>query len=55
MTYALRLLRAVALVQARKQGRVVFNRIASNSPETLCENSLHQLIELTHHAAEPDN
>jgi DNA-binding transcriptional ArsR family regulator len=52
VSYALRLLRTAGLVQTRKQGRVVFNRLAADFPEPLREHCLHQLVELTR--ASPD-
>jgi DNA-binding transcriptional ArsR family regulator len=47
VTYALRLLRTAGLVIARKEGRVVFNRLAADFPEPLREHCLHQLVEIT--------
>ena len=44
--YALRLLRTAGLVQTRKDGRVVFYRLAERFPEPLLEHCLHQLLEL---------
>jgi DNA-binding transcriptional ArsR family regulator len=52
VSYALRLLRTAGLVQTRKQGRVVFNRLATDFPEPLREHCLHQLVELTRKASE---
>lgn len=50
--YALRLLRTAGLVQPRKQGRVVFNRLAADFPEPLREHCLHQLVALTRYAGD---
>ena len=47
VTYALRLLRTAGLVVGRKEGRVVFNRLAADFPEPLREHCLHQLVEIT--------
>lgn len=47
VTYGLRLLRASGLVLARKDGRVVYNRLASDFPEPLREHCLRQLITMT--------
>lgn len=47
VTYALRLLRAAGLVLTRKDGRVVYNRLAADFPEPLREHCLHQLVEIT--------
>jgi len=46
-SYALRLLRTAGLVIARKEGRVVFNRLAADFPAPLREHCLHQLVEIT--------
>ncbi len=48
VSYGLRLLRTAGLVVTRKQGRVVFNRLASDFPAPLRDHCLRQLIELTH-------
>ena len=45
--YALRLLRTAGLVTTRKQGRVVFYRLADGFPEPLREHCLRKLIELS--------
>jgi DNA-binding transcriptional ArsR family regulator len=52
VTYGLRLLRTAGVVVARKQGRVVYYRLAKDFPEPLREHCMRQLIELTRHAAE---
>lgn len=52
--YALRLLRTAGLVTTRKQGRVVFYRLADGFPEPLRESCLRELIELSLTAAQVD-
>jgi DNA-binding transcriptional ArsR family regulator len=47
VTYALRLLRTAGLVVGRKEGRVVYNRLAADFPEPLRDHCLHQLVEIT--------
>jgi DNA-binding transcriptional ArsR family regulator len=47
VSYALRMLRASGLVVARKEGRVVFNRLAADFPAPLRQHCLHQLVEIT--------
>lgn len=51
--YALRLLRTAGLVINRKQGRVVYYRLADGFPEPLREHCLRQLIVLAEGSA-PD-
>lgn len=46
--YALRVLRTAGLVTTRKEGRVVYYRLAEGFPETLREHCLRRLIELSH-------
>ena len=48
VSYALRLLRTAGLLVTRKQGRVVFNRLAADFPAPLRDHCLRQLIDLTH-------
>jgi DNA-binding transcriptional ArsR family regulator len=48
VSYALRLLRSAGLVVTRKQGRVVFNRLAADFPAPLRDHCLRQLVALTH-------
>ena len=48
VSYALRLLRSAGLVSTRKQGRVVFNRLADNFPEPLRDTCLRRLVDMTH-------
>lgn len=45
--YALRLLRTAGLVTNRKQGRVVYYRLADGFPAPLREHCLRQLVELS--------
>jgi DNA-binding transcriptional ArsR family regulator len=53
-SYALRLLRTAGFVQTRKQGRVVFYRLADRFPEPLLEHCLRELISLSRAASEED-
>jgi ArsR family transcriptional regulator, lead/cadmium/zinc/bismuth-responsive transcriptional repressor len=48
VSYALRLLRTAGLVRTRKEGRVVFNRLADDFPAPLRDHCLRQLVALTH-------
>ena len=50
VSYALRLLRTAGLVVTRKQGRVVYNRLADDFPEPLRDHCLRQLVALTRRA-----
>ncbi len=52
VSYALRLLRSAGLVVTRKQGRVVFNRLADDFPEPLRDHCLRQLVAMS---ARPTN
>lgn len=54
VTYALRLLRTAGLVVGRKDGRVVYNRLAADFPEPLRDHCLQQLVELTRNAPDED-
>ncbi|MCW2540031.1 MAG: regulatory protein ArsR [Frankiales bacterium] len=47
VSYALRLLRTAGLVRTRKEGRVVFNRLADDFPAPLRDHCLRQLVALT--------
>jgi DNA-binding transcriptional ArsR family regulator len=47
VTYALRILRTAGLVQNRRDGRVIFYRLADNFPEPFLEHCLRQLIQLS--------
>ena len=53
VSYGLRLLRTAGLVQTRRDGRVVFYRLAGRFPEPLLEHCLLRLIELSRLASEP--
>jgi DNA-binding transcriptional ArsR family regulator len=48
VSYALRLLRTAGLLVTRKQGRVVYNRLADDFPAPLRDHCLHQLVALSH-------
>ena len=50
VSYALRLLRTAGLVMVRKEGRVVYNRLAADFPEPLRDHCLRQLVEITRSA-----
>jgi DNA-binding transcriptional ArsR family regulator len=50
--YALRVLRTAGLVANRKEGRVVYYRLAEGFPEPLREHCLHALVALSRAAAE---
>ncbi|MCZ2859549.1 ArsR/SmtB family transcription factor [Blastococcus sp. VKM Ac-2987] len=52
--YALRLLRTAGLVTNRKQGRVVFYRLAEGFPEPLRDHCLRQLVVLSNAAPGDD-
>jgi DNA-binding transcriptional ArsR family regulator len=47
VSYALRLLRSAGLVVGRKDGRVVYNRLAADFPEPLRDHCLRRLVALT--------
>jgi DNA-binding transcriptional ArsR family regulator len=47
VSYALRILRTAGLVQARKEGRIIFYRLATNFPEPLLEHCLRELVVLS--------
>ena len=49
VSYGLRLLRTAGLVVTRKDGRVVFNRLAADFPAPLRDHCLRQLVDLTRH------
>jgi ArsR family transcriptional regulator, lead/cadmium/zinc/bismuth-responsive transcriptional repressor len=53
VSYGLRLLRTAGLVQTRRDGRVVFYRLADRFPEPLLEHCLRRLIELSRLASAP--
>jgi DNA-binding transcriptional ArsR family regulator len=47
VSYALRLLRTAGLVVTRKDGRVVYNRLAADFPAPLRDHCLRQLVAIT--------
>ena len=47
VSYGLRILRTARLVHARKDGRVMFYRLATNFPEPLLEHCLGELVLLS--------
>ncbi len=47
VSYGLRILRTAGLVHARKDGRVIFYRLATNFPELLLEHCLRELVLLS--------
>jgi ArsR family transcriptional regulator, lead/cadmium/zinc/bismuth-responsive transcriptional repressor len=53
VSYGLRLLRTAGLVQTRRDGRVIFYRLAERFPEPLLEHCLLRLNELSRLASEP--
>lgn len=46
-SYGLRILRTAGLVHTRKEGRIIFYRLAGNFPEPLLEHCLRQLVVLS--------
>ena len=46
-SYGLRMLRMAGLVQTRKDGRVVYYRLADTFPEPLLEHCLRELLHLS--------
>ena len=54
-SYALRLLRTAGFVQTRRQGRVVFYRLADRFPEPLLEHCLRELISLSRVASDEED
>jgi DNA-binding transcriptional ArsR family regulator len=50
-SYGLRMLRMAGLVQTRKEGRVVYYRLADTFPEPLLEHCLRELMRLSELAA----
>jgi DNA-binding transcriptional ArsR family regulator len=53
VSYGLKLLRTAGLVQTRRDGRVIFYRLADQFPEPLLEHCLRRLLELSRLASEP--
>jgi ArsR family transcriptional regulator, lead/cadmium/zinc/bismuth-responsive transcriptional repressor len=52
-SYGLRLLRTAGLVQTRRDGRLIFYRLADEFPEPLLEHCLRRLLDLTRLASQP--
>lgn len=52
-SYALKLLRASGLVQSRRDGRVIFYRLADGFPHQMLEHCLHQLLTIADKEAHP--
>lgn len=52
--YALRVLRTAGLVTNRKEGRIVYYRLADGFPEPLREHCLRRLVELSQ-VPDPDD
>jgi ArsR family transcriptional regulator, lead/cadmium/zinc/bismuth-responsive transcriptional repressor len=52
--YGLKILRTAGLVATRKQGRVVFYRLAAGFPEPLRNHCFRQLVAITRTAEEDD-
>ena len=46
-SYALKLLRGADLVQTRRDGRVIYYRLADGFPHQLLEHCLHQLLTIS--------
>jgi len=46
VSYALRLLRGAGLVVTRRDGRVMFNRLADDFPQPLRDHCLRQLVDI---------
>ncbi len=53
VSYGLKLLRTAGLVQTRRDGRVVFYRLADRFPEPLLEHCLLRLLEFSRLASRP--
>lgn len=53
-SYGLRVLRTAGLVTPRRQGRMVFYRLAEGFPEPLREHCLRQLIEMSRRPIDDD-
>lgn len=52
--YALRILRTAGLVTTRKQGRVVYYRLAEGFPQPLREHCLRRLVDITRRPAQDE-
>ena len=53
VSYGLKLLRTAGLVQTRRDGRMIFYRLADEFPEPLLEHCLRRLLELSRLASRP--
>jgi DNA-binding transcriptional ArsR family regulator len=53
--YGLRILRTAGLVATRKQGRVVYYRLAAGFPQPLRDHCFRQLVEITRAAEDEDD
>ncbi|MDP9823286.1 DNA-binding transcriptional ArsR family regulator [Nocardioides massiliensis] len=54
VSYGLRVLRTAGLVARRKEGRIVYYRLAEGFPEPLRQHCLRQLIEMSRAAVDDD-
>jgi DNA-binding transcriptional ArsR family regulator len=50
VSYAVKMLRTSGLVQSRRDGRVIFYRLADDFPHQLLEHCLRQLLAITSRA-----
>lgn len=55
VSYGLRVLRTAGLVTRRKEGRIVYYRLAEGFPEPLRQHCLRQLIEMSRAPTEDDD
>jgi len=55
VSYGLRVLRTAGLVTRRKEGRIVYYRLAEGFPEPLRQHCLRQLIEMSRAPIEDDD
>ncbi|UUW92980.1 metalloregulator ArsR/SmtB family transcription factor (plasmid) [Pimelobacter simplex] len=55
VSYGLRVLRTAGLVRRRKEGRIVYYRLAEGFPEPLRQHCLRQLIEMSRAPIEDDD
>ena len=53
VSYGLRILRTAGLVHARREGRVIHYRLATNFPEPLLEHCLRELVLLSRTVQSP--
>lgn len=52
-SYALKLLKAAGLVQSRRDGRVIYYRLADGFPHQLLDHCLHQLLTIAAEGGRP--